>query len=57
MPPGANLPGRDTAEIRYVTGQAVKDSGPAGAGLLYDVRRCVCYARPVLRGWLHLLCF
>jgi hemolysin III len=26
-------------------------------GLLYDARRDVYYARPVLRGWLHLLCF
>jgi hemolysin III len=24
---------------------------------LYDARRGVCYAKPVLRGWLHLLCF
>jgi hemolysin III len=28
-----------------------------GAALLYDARRDVYYARPVLRGWLHLLCF
>jgi len=40
-----------------VAGQAVADAGPAGAGLLYDARRGVYYARPVLRGWLHLLCF
>jgi hemolysin III len=40
-----------------VTGRAVTDAGPAGAGLLYDARRGVYYARPVLRGWLHLLCF
>ena len=40
-----------------MTGQAVTDAGTAGAGLLYDARRGVCYARPVLRGWLHLLCF
>ena len=33
------------------------DAGPTGAGLLYDARRDVYYARPVLRGWLHLLCF
>jgi hemolysin III len=44
-------------EIRYVTGQAATDAGPAGAGLLYDARRGVYYARPALRGWLHLLCF
>jgi hemolysin III len=37
--------------------QAVTDPGPAGAGLLYDARRGVYYAKPVLRGWLHLLCF
>ena len=43
--------------MRYVTGQAVTDAGPAGAGLLYDARRGVYYAKPVLRGWLHLLCF
>jgi hemolysin III len=29
----------------------------AAAGLLYDARRRVYYARPALRGWLHLLCF
>ena len=40
-----------------MAGQAVADAGPAGAGLLYDARRGVYYARPVLRGWLHLLCF
>src|ERR1700749_1049858 len=57
MPPGADRPGRDPAEIRYMTGQAVTDAGPAGTGLLYDARRGVYYARPVLRGWLHLLGF
>jgi hemolysin III len=35
----------------------VTDAGPAAAGLLYDARRGVYYARPALRGWLHLLCF
>jgi hemolysin III len=49
--------GTDPAEIRYVTGQEVADAGPAGAGLLYDAHRGVYYTRPVLRGWLHLLCF
>ena len=53
----ADRPGQDPPEIRYATGQAVTDAGPAGAGLLYDARRGVYYARPVLRGWLHLLCF
>ena len=32
-------------------------AGPATAALLYDARRGVYYTRPVLRGWLHLLCF
>jgi hemolysin III len=57
MPPGADRPGRDPAEIRYVIAQAVTDIGPTGAGLLYDAGRGVYYAKPVLRGWLHLLCF
>jgi hemolysin III len=35
----------------------VTSAGPAAAGLLYDARRGVYYARPALRGWLHLLCF
>jgi hemolysin III len=46
MPQGTDRPG-----------QAVTDAGPAGAGLLYDARHGVYYARPALRGWLHLLCF
>jgi hemolysin III len=48
---------RDPAENRYVTSPAVAGAGPAGAGLLYDARRGVYYARPVLRGWLHLIFF
>ncbi|HEY7264135.1 MAG TPA: hemolysin III family protein [Trebonia sp.] len=32
-------------------------AGPTGAGLLYDARRGVYYAKPALRGWLHALCF
>jgi hemolysin III len=40
-----------------VTGRPVAEAGPAGAGLLYDARRDVYYNKPVLRGWLHLLCF
>jgi len=40
-----------------VTGQEATDAGPPGAALLYDARRGVYYARPALRGWLHLLCF
>jgi hemolysin III len=40
-----------------VTRQAATDAGTAEAGLLYDARRGVYYARPALRGWLHLLCF
>ena len=33
-----------------MTGQAVIDVGPAGAGLLYDSRRGVYYAKPLLHG-------
>ena len=40
-----------------MTERAVTDADPAGAGPLYDASRGVYYARPVLRGWLHLLCF
>src|ERR1700733_13691830 len=36
---------------------AMTVAGSPGADLLYDARRGVYYARPVLRGWLHLLCF
>jgi len=31
--------------------------GPLRAGQLYDARRGVYYAKPVLRGWLHLVWF
>jgi hemolysin III len=31
--------------------------GSAAAQPLYDARRGVYYAKPVLRGWSHLLCF
>ena len=41
---------------RHVTGQAA-GAGRTEAPLLYDARRGVYYARPALRGWLHLLCF
>jgi hemolysin III len=37
--------------------EPVPDTGATGTGLLYDARRDVYYAKPVLRGWLHLLCF
>ena len=30
---------------------------PPAAGALYDARRDLYYAKPVLRGWLHLLWF
>ena len=40
-----------------MSGQSATDAGPTGAGLLYDARRSVYYARPALRGRLHLLCF
>jgi hemolysin III len=33
------------------------EAGPEETGLLYDARRGVYYARPALRGWLHLVCF
>ena len=33
------------------------DSGSPVTGQLYDARRDVYYVKPVLRGWLHLLCF
>ena len=32
-------------------------SGSPAAPVLYDARRGVYYVKPVLRGWLHLLCF
>jgi hemolysin III len=54
MPPLTDRPG-DPAETRCETGQAAMDA--EGAGLLYDARRNVYYARPALRGWLHLMCF
>jgi hemolysin III len=37
--------------------EPVPDTGATGTGLLYDARRGVYYAKPVLRGWLHFLCF
>src|SRR3984885_7169718 len=40
-----------------MTRQAGIDGGSAGAGLLYDSRPGVYYAKPLLRGWLHLLFF
>ena len=55
MLPGAERREQEPAEIRPVTGASY--SSPAGAGLLYDARRGVYYAKPALRGWLHMLCF
>jgi hemolysin III len=55
-PSGADRPERDLSEIEYL-GQTVPEAGSAGAGLLYDARRNVYYTKPVLRGWLHLICF
>ena len=55
--PGANRPRRNLPETGYSAGPAVAEARPAGAGLLYDARRGVYYTKPVLRGWLHLLCF
>jgi hemolysin III len=62
MLPITDRPGQEPAQIRPVTAQTATaqtatDAGPAGAGLLYDARRGVYYAKPALRGWLHLLCF
>jgi hemolysin III len=36
---------------------AVTEADPTEAAPLYDARRGVYYAKPLLRGWLHLLCF
>ena len=51
-PPGTDRARRAPAETQRTTGQAVIGAGPAGAGLLYDSRRGVYYAKPLLRGWL-----
>jgi hemolysin III len=40
-----------------VTGPTPAAPQPPAAGALYDARRGACYAKPVLRGWLHLLWF
>ena len=37
--------------------QGATGAGLAGVAPLYDERRGVYYAKPVLRGWLHLVCF
>ena len=39
------------------TGPAPAKPGPAQAGVFFDARRGVYYARPVLRGWLHVAWF
>ena len=36
---------------------AVPSPPPAASAALYDARRGVCYVKPVLRGWLHLVWF
>jgi hemolysin III len=36
---------------------SIAKKSPTETGLLYDARRGVYYAKPALRGWLHLLCF
>ena len=36
---------------------AIDPSAPPPAGALYDARRRVYYAKPVLRGWLHAVWF
>ena len=38
-------------------GRAATEAGPVAAAPLYDARRGIYYAKPVLRGWLHLLFF
>jgi hemolysin III len=53
----ADGPRREPPEIRYAPARAVTEAPPEAGGLLYDARRGVYYAKPVLRGWLHLLCF
>jgi hemolysin III len=54
--------GSGLAQPATGAGLAAAGAGPPAASppapaLLYDARRGVYYARPVLRGWLHLLCF
>ena len=39
------------------TGPAPAQPGPPRAGVFFDARRGVYYARPVLRGWLHVVWF
>jgi hemolysin III len=39
------------------TGPAPAKAGPAQAGVFFDARRGVYYARPMLRGWLHTAWF
>ncbi len=55
--PGADRPNQAAPQIRPAADRAATQARPAEAGLLYDARRGVYYAKPVLRGWLHLLCF
>jgi hemolysin III len=40
-----------------ILGPAPEASGPPPANALYDSRRGIYYAKPLLRGWLHLLWF
>ena len=39
------------------TGSAPAQPGPPRAGVFFDARRGVYYARPVLRGWMHVAWF
>ncbi len=57
MPGADRLAGQAGTANRPASGRAILEAGPTGAGLLYDARRGVYYARPALRGWLHLLFF
>ena len=39
------------------TGSTQEEPGPASAALFFDARRGIYYARPMLRGWLHVVWF
>ena len=39
------------------TGSVAGEPGPPTAEVFFDARRGIYYARPVLRGWLHVVWF
>jgi hemolysin III len=39
------------------TGATPQEPGPSAAGVFFDARRGVYYARPVMRGWSHVVWF